>query len=184
MHLEKNYDVKSKNKLIIPYKGLGIGKHAFVFDIDDKFFADFEESEISKGKVHVVVNLDKQSSLLQLEFILVGIVYVACDRCLDNLDLAVNYNTNLFIKFGEQTGEQSEEILVLSYAEHELDISQYIYEYAHLSLPYKRMHSDNENGESTCNKDMLKKLEAYLLPEKEVNSDPRWNNLKDLMNNN
>ena len=184
MHLEKNYDVKSKNRLIIPFKGLKLGKHTFVFDIDDKFFADFAESEIIKGKVHIVVTLDKQSSMLQLEFVLDGTVFVACDRCLDDLDLHIEYNTNLFIKFDEQTEEQTEEILVLSYAEHELDISQYIYEYAHLSLPYKRVHPDKINGDSTCNKDMLKKLEEYLLPEKEQDTDPRWNNLKDLMNNN
>ena len=176
--------MKSNNRLIIPFKGLKIGTHTFVFDIDDKFFGDFQQSEINKGKVHVVVNLEKQSSMLQLEFVLQGTVFVACDRCLDDLDLHIDYNTNLFIKFAEQTEEQTEEILVLSYAEHELDVSQYVYEYAHLSLPYKRMHPDKENGESTCNKDMLKKLEEYLLPEKDETTDPRWNNLKDLMNNN
>lgn len=184
MHLENFYGVKSINKLVIPFKGLKQGRHTFVFDIDDRFFADFPESEISKGKIHIVVSMDKESTMLQLKFVLDGTVIVACDRCLDDLELPVTFDTNLIIKFDEKSEEQTEEILVLSYSEHELDISQYVYEYAHLSLPYKHVHAENKKGESGCNKEMIKKLEEYLSPDKEENNDPRWDKLKNLMNNN
>lgn len=183
MHL-KFIGVKSNQKLIIPFKGLKSGEHTFEFDIDDHFFSEFEESEISNGKVHVEVILIKQSSLLQLKFNLKGIVRVICDRCLDDLDLPIDYQTNLFIKFGEETEEQTEEIMVLSYGEHEIDVSQLVYEYAHLSLPYRRVHPENELGESTCNQEMLKKLDDYLISEKKEDHDPRWDNLNNLINNN
>ena len=174
----------SNRQFVIPFKGLSSGKHDFVFDIDDKFFDAFTESEINKGKVHVEVHLIKSGTMLELIFSLEGSVYVMCDRCLDDFDLSISYNTNLFVKFGETTEEQTDEIIVLSHNEFEIDLSQYIYEYIHLSLPYRRLHPDDENGISTCNKDMIKKLEEYLMDEKAKTPDPRWNDLNNLLNNN
>lgn len=174
----------SNRQFVIPFKGLSSGKHDFVFDIDDKFFDAFTESEINKGKVHVEVHLIKSGTMLELIFSLEGSVYVMCDRCLDDFDLSISYNTNLFVKFGETTEEQTDEIIVLSHNEFEIDLSQYIYEYIHLSLPYRRLHPDDENGISTCNKDMIKKLEEYLMDEKVKTPDPRWNDLNNLLNNN
>ncbi|MDP4207418.1 MAG: DUF177 domain-containing protein [Bacteroidota bacterium] len=176
--------MKSNRQFVIPFKGLKIGKHEFVFDIDDKFFEDFPESEITKGNVHVEVELDKKSTMLQFEFRLTGSATVICDRCLDNLELPVEYETELFVNFGDETEEQTDEIIVLSHNEYELDIAQFIYEYIHFSLPYKRVHPDDENGESTCNKEMLKKLDEYIIHENENNTDPRWDDLKNLLNQN
>jgi uncharacterized metal-binding protein YceD (DUF177 family) len=174
----------SNRQFVIPFKGLSSGKHDFVFDIDDKFFDAFTESEINKGKVHVEVLLIKSVTMLELIFSLEGSVYVMCDRCLDDFDLSISYNTNLFVKFGETTEEQTDEIIVLSQNEFEIDLTQYIYEYIHLSLPYRRLHPDDDNGKSTCNKDMIKKLEEYLMDEKVKTPDPRWNDLNNLLNNN
>jgi uncharacterized protein len=176
--------MKSNRQFVIPFKGLKIGEHDFFFDVDDKFFADFQESEISKGNVKVVIHLDKKVNMLRLEFIIDGVVSIMCDRCLDDFDLPIAFKTNLFIKFGDVTEEQTDEILVLSHNEFELDVSQYIYEYTHLSLPYRRIHPDDENGLSTCNKEMLKRLDDYLFDEKNENTDPRWDDLKNLTNNN
>jgi uncharacterized protein len=184
LHLEKFYEVKSNRQFVIPFKGLKTGKYDFVFDIDDKFFDNFEESEITKGKVHVEVNLDKKTSMLELYFDLTGKVTVTCDRCLEEFEMPLAYETELYVKFGDESEEQSDEIIVLSHNEFELDIAQYIYEFVHLSLPYKRIHPDDKKGNSTCNKEMLKKLEEYVTRENENNTDPRWDDLKNLLNNN
>jgi uncharacterized metal-binding protein YceD (DUF177 family) len=177
--------VKSKQQFIIPYKGLREGRHEFVFDIDSKFFDDFPESEIKKGDVQVKVFLIKRVNMLEFNFEISGDVWVICDRCLDEFCMPIEYETKLFVKFGEISEEQTDEIISLSFSEHEFDISQYIYEYIHLSLPYRRVHPDNKRGKSTCNKEMLDKIEKYIIPEDEQNNDPRWDNLKDfLLNNN
>jgi uncharacterized protein len=67
--------------------------------------------------------------------------------------------------------------------EHELDMKQYFYEYILLALPIKRVHPDDKNGNSTCDPEMLKKLKEHIISE-EVESDPRWDELKKLINNN
>jgi uncharacterized protein len=175
--------VKSNRQFVIPFKGLKTGKHDFVFDIDDKFFDDFEQSEVTRGNMHVEVILDKKINMLELNFMLQGYVVVTCDRCLDDLELPVNYKTALYVNFGDVTEEQTDEIIVLSRNEFELDIAQYLYEYVHLALPYKRIHPDNVKGQSTCNKEMLKKIEEHLIRDNDDDSDPRWDDLKSLLNN-
>jgi len=67
--------------------------------------------------------------------------------------------------------------------EHELDLQQHFYEYIHLALPIKRVHPDDQSGNSTCDPVMLKKLKELIVEEKYEN-DPRWDELKRLMNDN
>ena len=174
--------MKSNRQFVIPFKGLKLGKHDFIFDIDDKFFDSFEDSEINEGKVHIEIQLIKNSSMLELIFSLNGTVTVMCDRCLDDFDLSISYNTNLYVKFGDTTEEQTDEILVLSHNEFELNVSQYIYEFILLSIPYRRIHPDNNQGETMCNQEMLKKLNEYLIDENVKDPDPRWDDLNLLLN--
>jgi uncharacterized protein len=175
--------VKSNRQFIIPFKGLKVGRHNFVFDIDDTFFDDFEQSEITKGKVHVEVDLEKKTNMLELYFSLAGDVMITCDRCLDEFEMPIEYDSELFVNFGDITEEQTDEIIVLAHSEFEIDVAQYIYEFVHLSLPYKRVHPLDKKGRSTCNKEMLKKLDEYIIRENDNNNDPRWDDLKNLMNN-
>lgn len=175
--------MKSNRQFIIPFKGLKVGSHSFVYDIDDTFFDDYENSEITKGKIHIEVDLEKRTNMLELYFSIEGTVMVTCDRCLDEFEMPIANEANLFVKFGDASEEQTDEIIVLSHNEFELDIAQYIYEFVHLSLPYKRVHPDDANGNSTCNKEMLKKLEEYVVREQDNKKDSPWDDLKNLMNN-
>ncbi len=176
--------MKSNRQFVIPFKGLSIGKHDFIFEIDDEFFDGFEGSEIHKGKIEAKVTLDKKPSMLEFDFDLQGIVLVTCDICLDELEITIEYDSKLFVRFGDVTEEQTDEIIVLSHAEHEMDVAQYIYEFCHLSLPYKRVHPNDKRGNSTCNKEMLKKLDQYIVRKQNEEIDPRWDDLKNLLNHN
>ncbi len=42
------------------------------------------------------------------------------------------------------------------------------------------MHEDDENGNSTCDPQVLAKLEELSQKEEEKESDPRWDALKNL----
>jgi uncharacterized protein len=176
--------VRSNLQFVIPFKGLKVGQHEFVSDVDDAFFESFEGSEVTKGDVHVEIILIKRENLLEFDFSLTGNVNIICDRCLDEFSLPIEYETKLFVKFGENFEEQTDEIIILSFAEHEIDLSQYIYEFICLSLPYRRVHPDDENGNSTCNKEMISKLNQYIVNESDQDTDPRWDNLKDFLLNN
>jgi uncharacterized metal-binding protein YceD (DUF177 family) len=95
----------------------------------------------------------------------------------------VNCENKLLIKFGKSLEDSDPDILSLPSDEHELDLQQQIYEFIMLALPIKRVHPTDKKGNSTCDPVMLKKLEELIIEEEKIN-DPRWDELKKLMNDN
>jgi len=166
---------------IIPFSGLKVGHYTFTFGIDDQFFEHFEYSEIKKGKVHVDCQLEKQARMMILFFDITGTVSVPCDRCAEEFDQPVEGRQKLIVKFGADHIEESDDVLVITENEHELDISQFLYEYIHLLVPIKKVHGTDENGASLCNPEVLR----YI---KEVPADhpvdPRWAALQNLKDHN
>jgi len=176
--------VKDLMKYVIQFAGLKEGRHEFEFDVDDSFFEQFESSEIKKGKLAVRVILDKNRQVLEMGFFIQGTVQSICDRCLDELDLPLQYQGKLFFKFGEESYELTDEIIILSSSEYKINISQYIYEFIHLALPYRKIHPDI-NGASGCNSGMIQKLESLTNHEtREKNYNYSWDKLKEIIDKN
>jgi uncharacterized protein len=173
--------VRGLRKYVIPFTGLKDGKHTFNFIIDDRFFEAFEGSEVKNGNVDVVIELNKTPRFLELHFNLEGKVRVMCDRCLDMFDLAVEFRETLYFRFGEESYEQSENVIILSPKEYEIDVAQYLYEFVHLALPYQKIHPEM-NGKSGCNKRMIEKLNELRVEQQKT--DPRWEQLKEISDKN
>lgn len=168
----------------IHFKGLKLGKHLFNFEVDKRFFDEFEEGEIRQGKLQVAVKLNKQSQMLDLKISIDGYVEVVCDRCLDNFDLPTSFNGSLYVKFGEGETEEGDEVIILSLDDSELNLAQYIYESICLNLPLQRYHGVN-GSDPNCNKEMIKKLKNHLAKngskkDETIDVDPRWDKLKDI----
>jgi uncharacterized protein len=164
----------------IPFTGLKEGRHEFEFTIDDTFFVHFEETEIHKGLLHATVQVDKGINFLELQININGMVEVICDRCLDTFNLPVRCTNRLYIRFGERTYEQSEEVVILATGETEINMSQYFYEFIHLALPYRKVHSMIAGG--TCDKSMLDRLNSAMADGKsDMETDPRWEQLRKLI---
>ena len=159
------------------------GPHTIDFEIDNKFFENFEESEIKEGSLLAKIELEKRSSHVDLFIRISGNVKVCCDRCLEMFFYPVESESRLLVKFGKKIDDTDPDILSLTTDDHELDLKQHIYEYIHLALPIRRVHPDDHNGNSTCDPAMLKKLRE-LIVEEESENDPRWDELKKLMNDN
>jgi uncharacterized protein len=167
----------------IPVSGIKEGHRTFGFEIDKEFFDQFEESEIKDGELIAVAEIEKNSTHLDLDIKISGKVRVCCDRCLEMFDHPVECENRLLIKFGHKADENDPEIIILPRDEHELDLKQYLYEFIHLALPIRRIHPDNADGISTCDPVMLQKLKEHLV-EEATSIDPRWDELKKLMNDN
>ena len=173
------------SKYRIVYQGLSEGLYEFDFEIDDLFFEGLEYSDIKKGGLKVKVYLNKKSTFLELDFQIDGYVELICDRCLDEYKQPVNYEGKLYVKFSEKEDELADDVICLLPTDNELDISHYIYESINLSIPLKRVHPDDENGNGTCNPEMLEKLENYKTGEPAGDDiDPRWDDLRNLKANN
>ncbi|HZH73085.1 MAG TPA: DUF177 domain-containing protein, partial [Mariniphaga sp.] len=172
-----------RNKYDIEFKGLKEGLHEFSFDVQDSFFAHFDQRLVTKGELKIETILEKRGSFMKLFMNLNGFVELVCDRCLENYNQKVKSKYELFVKFGENN-EEDDEIIWISPEEHKINLAQLIYEYIILSLPLKQVHPDKKDGTSGCNQEMLDKLERHRLhEEKNKNIDPRWAALKNWKNN-
>lgn len=158
---------------IIPFAGLSQGQHEFNFEVGNSFFKEREYSEVKKADVEVLLHLNKQSSMLILDFMIKGTVNLPCDRCAEPFDLPVEGEAQLIVKFGETFAEE-EEAITIPFSESELDIEQYLYEFINLAIPQKRVHENIKD----CNKEVISKLKALEGSGKEA--DSRWAKLKNI----
>lgn len=170
-------------KYKIPFKGLKDGIHEFEFTIDPKFFECFQIEDPYQAEASVKVTLNKKTLVMTLKFELNGIMNVACDRCLDPLELEIEGENSLYVKFGDEHEELAEDVIVVSESENEIEIAQYIYELFSLSLPLSFIHPEDEDGNSLCNENMIQKLNDLSVDD-EKKIDPRWNDLRKLIDNN
>lgn len=172
----------------IPFRGYKDGIHEFDFRVDKKFFDYFEYSELEDADLRVHLKMDKQSTLMVLNFTLSGTIKTQCDRCLDDLLLPVNYEDQVVIKYGSEIPDSvyiGEEAQAISHDDTEINVAQFIYEFFVLSLPAKRVHPDKKKGVPACDPEMIRQLEEYSHHEEEKEeSDPRWNDLKKFLNDN
>ncbi len=170
-------------KYTIPVSGQKEGHHSFHFEIDDTFFDLFEESEIKEGNLTALIEAERHATHIDLQSDIRGSVRVSCDRCLGMFDFPLECNNRLLIRFGTEREDDDPDIITLPRDVSELDMAQFIYDYINLALPIKRIHPDDRDGKSTCDPAMLKKLKEHLT-DREAEEDPRWSDLKKLMNGN
>ena len=166
----------------IAFKGLSQGKHLFEFEVDDRFFEEFENGLIDKGQVNVQLTIEKQSSLMIFWFEIQGTVNVQCDRCLEMYDQNIKSQDRIFVKFGEKEYVDGDDVIWVGANDYQLNVAQLIYEFIGLAIPIKRIHPDDEKGNSTCDPEMIEKLRKYVVKEEEQKTSV-WNDLKKLLDN-
>ena len=168
----------------IAFKGLGIGKHDFEYQIKRRFFEYFDGGIAEDGDVDVKLVLEKQSAFMVLWFYVEGTVKIQCDRCLDIFDQPVESQNKVFIKYGEEKFEDGEDIIWLAPDDSLINVAKLIYDFIILSIPIKHAHPDNAEGNSLCNPEMLKRLNLMSVKEDEKPvTDSRWDELKKLIDN-
>ncbi|MBK7958814.1 MAG: DUF177 domain-containing protein [Bacteroidetes bacterium] len=164
----------------IPFVGLKNGVHVFDFEIDHRFFAQFEDSYIKEAQVSVKLNFDKKDLFFKLDFSIDGKVKVPCDRCLEEFDVEIFNDFAIFVKFEERESKIGDEdnVIYLSKNDSHVDVSQVVYDFILLSVPMQNIHPNGADGEPTCNPAVIKKLKGE--DNKSDALDPRWEALKKL----
>lgn len=166
----------------IPVGGLKEGQNCFDFELDKGFLEQYEETEIQDAKLKAYVEAEKTSSHIDITVRITGVIDIACTRCLGVFSYPIDCENRLLVKFGQTDDESDPDIIIIPKDKHELNLMQYFYEYIFLALPIKRVHPDDKNGESTCDKEMIKKLSEYIVNGEGL-ADPRWDKLRCLMKN-
>jgi len=177
--------MKQLNEFLIPFIGLKLGKHQFEYQISNSFFTAFDYDDFESCDIKVNVVLEKKNTMLELNFKHKGTVNVPCDLTGEMFDLPIKGKIRLVVQFGEAFNNDNDELLILPHGEHQIDLSQYIYEMIVLSVPLKRVHPGIKDG--TLKSEALDKLNELKVEKKteknikEEDIDPRWDKLKQLL---
>ena len=152
------------------------------YDLDNRFFAALDSSELRQGTLHVSVSIRKATGFFELQFHSEGMVTVTCDRCLDDMDQLISTVNRLIVKLGTAYSEE-DDVIIVPEDEGILDTSWFIYEFIMLAIPIKHVHAPGK-----CNPAMSKVLEELSTDrssDEESNQpiDPRWSVLLHLNNN-
>lgn len=170
---------------------------AYEFVLDNAFFNSIDAPEVQKGNIHVALTVKRTAGAYELSFQINGTVQIPCDRCLDDMDLDITSTDKLKVKLGKDYAEEGD-IVVIPEEEGIINIAWFMYEFIALSIPMKHVHALGK-----CNKAMVGKLNKHLRVssddewsadleetpteiDEEVSQemDPRWNDLKKILDNN
>ena len=171
----------------------------YEFLLDNLFFAHIDGPEVQKGKVNVELTVKKTSRAFELSFQTEGIVWVPCDRCLDEMEQPVTSSDKLMVKFGHEYAEEGDNLIVIPEEEGEINVAWFMYAFIALAIPMTHVHAPGK-----CNKAVTSKLNKHLRTsgdddaeesfgagedivvedEAEEQIDPRWNELKKILDNN
>ncbi|HIX26997.1 MAG TPA: DUF177 domain-containing protein [Candidatus Barnesiella excrementigallinarum] len=187
----------------LPLKSMPIGTQNFEYVLDNEFFKNIEGEDVQKGKVKVNLTVKRTADVFELDFDLEGVVQIPCDRCLDDMDHEVNTHETLYVKFGAEYSEESDNVVVIPESDGELNVAWFLYEFIALTIPLKHVHPAGK-----CNKSMSAKLRKHtarsledgeddddavayddddeidVVPGEGEETDPRWDELKKIIDNN
>ena len=130
---------------IVALDSLELGAHVFDFQLDNAYFGEIENSELLGGEVKVEARLNLREYDFDLDVAVKGLVQVTCDRCLDEMDVAIDAEEN------EWEWDDEPKLIDLSWLAYELII---------VNLPL--VHSHQDGG---CNPEMDALLQDHLCTE-------------------
>ena len=180
-------------------KTIPVGEtQVYEYKLDNEFFVNIDAPEVQRGKVDVNLSVKRTPTVFELKFHLSGVIYIPCDRCLDDMEHEINTDEELFVKLGAEYNEESDVMLTIPEDEGELNIAWFLYEFIALTIPLKHVHPYGK-----CNKEMSARLykmsarsvgdeddvddippfideETDIEVSDEQETDPRWDALKKL----
>lgn len=170
--------VKPKVDTVIQFSGLKPGRYDYHFALDGDFFSGFENEELREGNVDFEVVLEKRERMLLFHFSFKGEMKSVCDRCLGDIEVPVQGEETLCVKFSDTETCDDDDVVFLPENAFQIDLAQWMYEYVAVSMPMQRVHKEGE-----CNAEMLKYItherkEQEDQQEEGQEPDPRWDALK------
>ena len=140
------------NTYNIDYHAVGEGQSTIEFQITDALFELCDSPEIKHGEGLAVFSVNKKGDTARVDVNIKATINAPCDRCLDDVNIQVEWTGETLFKVTEHEGEYDGDIIYINPRHQTVELGQYIYESIILALPLERAHADIKN----CNPDMLK----------------------------
>lgn len=179
--------MKENRQYKIDIYGLKLGVHEFDFEFDKKLFENVEDSVIESGHGQCTIVLDKKETLISIDFKIIGVIELICDRSLESFDYPIEIKDNLIVKYGEEFDDSRDDLLIIPNTQESINVESNIYEYLTLAVPMKKVHPDFQDEEEDEEEQIAL---VYSSQDEETDNeedndvvDPRWaalKNIKDL----
>jgi uncharacterized metal-binding protein YceD (DUF177 family) len=179
--------MSQKVDTVVQFSGLKTGKYEYSYVLGNTFFEEYKNDELKDGKVDFEVVLERRERMLMFTFSFRGTVKTTCDRCLREMEVPVEGEEKLWVKFSDTETSEDENVVYLPESAYQIDLAQWMYEYVVVSMPMQHVHPEGE-----CDPEML----SFIMDEPteegaggeetvrelgEGESDPRWDALKQLL---
>ncbi|WP_289157918.1 DUF177 domain-containing protein [uncultured Muribaculum sp.] len=186
----------------LPLKSLPSGSHEFEYDLGKQFFEDMESADIRDARLKVIATVNVKGDIFELTLKVSGEITLICDRCLDEMQMPVDTEYSVFVKYGEDYNDDSDNLLVIPESDNFLNIAYILYDTVALTVPIKHVHPlgkcnramstllrkhrspasniEGEDGEMV--EELMESIDDDIDSVDDTPSDPRWNELKKLKN--
>lgn len=186
----------------LPLKSLPSGSHEFEYDLGKQFFEDMESADIRDARLKVIATVNVKGDIFELTLKVSGEITLICDRCLDEMQMPVDTEYSVFVKYGEDYNDESDNLLVIPESDNFLNIAYILYDTVALTVPIKHVHPlgkcnramstllrkhrspasniEGEDGEMV--EELMESIDDDIDSVDDTPSDPRWNELKKLKN--
>lgn len=157
----------------IPLKGLKPGLHQYHFEVDHRFFKNFDKPPIDEGMFKVDLEVDRSTDLFTVKFKIEGKYSCSCDRCLAPIELPVEHEDQVILKFEE--GVDDDQVNYLDPQASEWNAAQVIFEMICMAMPLNNVYDCDGK---VCDQEVLRKLEK--IEGSEVENKSIWEDLKNI----
>lgn len=166
----------SESPYLLRFIQLPVGTHAFSYQIDGAFFLERENSIIKDADIHVKAALSKGSGAMQLELEIKGSVVVDCVRCLESFRMPVDLHRQLVVRMVEhpENEDDDDDAIHIAKTAHDIELSNTLYDFITLEVPYSPVHPDEADGIAGCNPEVLRHLQIPPAEEPTGDQSDRW----------
>jgi len=170
----------------IPIMSLENKVYEYQMEGKSDFFEAFEQDWIEKGAFQVKVKLDKSPTMIQVYLHIDAVLQLICDRSMEEFDYPIEVNEKLIFKFADHSEDMGDNLYLLDRKEPYLNLSQDIYDFIAVQVPMKKLHPRFvDKNDTSLQDEFLYTTETEEESEQhEQETDPRWNILKNLTDNN
>lgn len=179
----------------LPLKTLPLGTHTFEYQIGKQFFVNMEDNDVRSADIKVTLTVDHTGDFYKLAFSFVGTVTVACDRCLDDLEIPIDTVYDITVKYGEDYNDDSDDYLQIPESDNYLNVAYMMHDTIALAIPIKHVHPlgkcnramssllkkhraglSNDPDEADLENDLIDEIDNI---DSDTSTDSRWDKLKD-----
>ncbi|HJW28787.1 MAG TPA: YceD family protein [Saprospiraceae bacterium] len=132
----------------IPMSALKADSASYDWDLGEAFFALFDEAhQPPKGQFHVELELERTGLLVTLNFSVKGMLHTTCDRCDTGIELPIEHEYQLVVKFGDPA-ESTDEVIFVEPEAAEWNVGKSIYDFILVSIPISHRIPNCESMEN------------------------------------